>query len=144
MRRKVWLAFFVVPLLAFSTVSEVAADQGEGARAFTAVLSGSDLNGTAEITINLGISELCWDVEYETTQQVTAAHIHQGVAGVNGPVVFGFYNSTITVNEGCRSGDPVLLAKIAAHPGDYYVNVHTTVHPGGAARGQLRAEEEQE
>jgi hypothetical protein len=147
MRRRFWLAFFVVPVLAFGLVSDVAAGEGEngdGGQSFNAVLTGADLNGTAQVTIDLGTSVLCWEVEYTTTQQVTAAHIHKGAAGVNGPVVFGFYNppaSTVPVNEGCRSGDPALLADIAANPGGYYVNVHTTVHPGGAGRGQLVRDE---
>jgi len=144
MKQKVWLAFCVVPLLAFGLVTHVAADEGGAELDLTAVLTpgpASDLTGTAEITINLGTSILCWDLEYTTTEQVTAAHIHEGAAGVNGPVVFGFFD---TINEGCRSGDPALLAKIAAHPGAYYVNVHTTKHPGGASRGQLTAQHEGE
>jgi hypothetical protein len=28
-------------------------------------------------------------------------------------------------------------ADVLAHPGDYYVNVHTADFPGGAVRGQL-------
>jgi hypothetical protein len=137
MKHKVWLALLVVPVVAFGLVSNVAADQGGGELDLTAVLTpvpGSDLRGTAEVTINLGTSILCWDLEYTTTEQVTAAHIHEGAAGVNGPIVFGFFN---TINEGCRSGAPALLAKIAAHPGNYYVNVHTIKHAGGASRGQL-------
>jgi hypothetical protein len=144
MRHRVWLALLVVPVLAFGLVTDVAADQGGRELELTAVLTpgpGSDLRGTAEITVNLVTSVLCWDLEYTTTEQVTAAHIHVGAAGVNGPVVFGFFN---TINEGCRSGDPALLAGIAAHPGAYYVNVHTTKHPGGASRGQLMAPGEED
>ena len=81
---------------------------------------------------------------------MTAAHIHLGAAGVNGPVVFGFFNppaSLVPVNEGCRpAANPMELAvirDIPNHPGDYYVNIHTTAHPGGATRGQLTAHEEE-
>jgi hypothetical protein len=168
MKRHLWLAFFVLPALAFGLISDVAAGhvatgQGEGENAdeetgFTAVLSGanevpalpgSDLKGTAQITINLAKNELCWELDYTTTQQVTAAHIHKGAAGVNGGVVFGFFNPPtvppgVVVNEGCRSGDHALLADIANHPGNYYANVHTTAHPGGAARGQLVKEADEE
>lgn len=161
MKRHMWLAFIAVPALAFGLVSNVAAGHGDGENAngeqdFTAVLSGanevpaipgSDLIGTAQITINAARTELCWELDYTTTQQVTAAHIHKGGAGVNGPVVFGFFNpppSTVVVNQGCRSGDPALLADIANHPGDYYANIHTSVHSGGAARGQLTKEPDEE
>jgi CHRD domain-containing protein len=154
MKRYLWLAFAVIPVLALGVVSDVAAGQveginGEGGRPFTTVLMGanevpaapgSDLVGTARVTINLGQSELCWDLDYTTTQHVVAAHIHKGPAGVAAPVVFGFFNppaSAVVVNTGCREGAPALLADIAANPGAYYVNVHTTAHPGGAGRGQL-------
>ena len=154
MKRYFWLAFVAIPVLALGLVSDVAAGQvdgvnGEGGRPFTTVLLGanevpaapnSDLVGTARITINLGQSELCWDLDYTTTQHVVAAHIHKGPAGVAATVVFGFFNppaSTVLVNSGCRAGAPTLLAAIAADPGAFYVNVHTTAHPGGAGRGQL-------
>ena len=162
MKRKLWLALFVVPVLAFGLVSDVAAREGgggekrDGVQNFTAMLRGanevpaipgSDLIGTARITINTRKSVLCWDLEYRTTQHVVAAHIHHGAAGAVGPVVFGFFNpppSTVTVNEGCRSAPPALLSDIAAHPAAYYANVHTTAHPGGAGRGQLTTNSEEE
>ena len=158
MKRKLWLAFFVVPALAFGLVSDVAAGEGGGQQSgnvqnFTAVLSGanevpihhSGLAGTARITINTSTSVLCWDLDYTTTQAVTAAHIHKGAAAVNGSVVFGFFNPPlqrpgVVINEGCRSASPAEVAvirDIANHPGNYYANVHTTTYPGGAARGQL-------
>lgn len=163
MKRKLWLTFFLVPVVAFGLISNAAAgtsggerEKGDGGKSFTAVLMGanevpslpgSDLMGTADVTINLRTHELCWDLEYTTTQEVTAAHIHKGAAGAKGDVVFGFFNpptSTVVVNEGCRSGPADLLADIAAHPENYYVNVHTRTHPTGAARGQLTAETEEE
>ena len=154
MKRRFWLMFSVLPVLAFGVVSDVAAGQidgikGEGGRPFTAVLSGanevpaatsSDLTGTALVTINLGQSRLCWDLDYTTTETVVAAHIHHASAGVAAGVIFGFFNpptSAVIVNSGCRSGARALLEDIAAHPETYYVNVHTTAHPAGAGRGQL-------
>jgi hypothetical protein len=38
----------------------------------------------------------------------------------------------------CTMADPGLLADIAAHPRNYYVNVHTMLFPGGEIRGQLK------
>ncbi|HEX9561102.1 MAG TPA: CHRD domain-containing protein [Candidatus Dormibacteraeota bacterium] len=154
MKRFFWLALVAIPVLALGVVGDVAAGQvdgvnGEGGRPFTTILLGanevpaapnSDLVGTARVTINLGQSELCWDLDYTTTQHVVAAHIHKGPSGAARPVVFGFFNppaSTVVVNSGCRSGDRALLAAIAADPGAYYVNVHTSLYPTGAGRGQL-------
>jgi hypothetical protein len=152
MKRHFWLAFFVVPAMALGLVSDVAASEGggnngEGARTLTAVLMGanevpaalnSDLRGTARITINRARTQLCWDLDYTTTEHVVAAHIHKAPPGVAAGVVFPFFNPPSAVmNDGCGPGAPALLADIAKHPGAYYVNVHTTVHPGGAGRGQL-------
>jgi hypothetical protein len=153
MKRHFWLAFFAAPVLVFGLVSDVAAGQtdgvnGEGGRPFTTTLSGlneatpvsSDLVGTARITINRGQSELCWDLDYTTSQIVVAAHIHKAPKGVAGDIVFGFFNppaSTTVRNSGCRSAAAALLDDIAENPSAYYVNVHTTAHAGGAGRGQL-------
>jgi CHRD domain len=153
MKRRFWLAFSVIPLLAFALVSDVAAGQtdgvkGEGGRPFTTVLSGanevpaatgSDLMGTAKVTINLGQSELCWDLDYTTaTQHVVAAHIHHAAAGTAVSPLIPFFNSAATrADSGCKSVAPAVLADIVAHPADYYVNVHTIEHPSGAGRGQL-------
>lgn len=154
MRRLLLFGICLLPIVVFGFANDALAGQtdginGEGGRPFTTTLvaanevpsaAGSDLTGTAQVTINLGQHELCWDLDYTTTQVVTRAHIHHGAPGVAGPIVFGFFNpptSATIVNKGCREGDPALLQDIVDHPGDYYVNVHTTVHPGGAGRGQL-------
>jgi CHRD domain len=152
MKRRFWLTFAVVPVLAFGLVSDVAAGQtdgikGEGGRPFTTVLmgsnevpaaTGSDLTGTAQVTINLGQSELCWDLDYTTTQHVVAAHIHHAAAGTAKPPLIPFFNSAATrADSGCKSFDPAVLADVVAHPADYYVNVHTMENPPGAGRGQL-------
>lgn len=153
MRRLLLIGFCLLPVILFGFGNDALAGpdgiNGEGGRPFTTTLAGanevpsaagSDLTGTAKVTINLGQHELCWDLDYTTSQHVVAAHIHHGAAGVAGPIVFGFFNpppSTKVVNSGCREGDPALLENIANHPGDYYVNVHTIRFPGGAGRGQL-------
>ena len=155
MRRLLLLGLGLLPLVLFGFGTDAIAGQtdgvnGEGGRPFTAVLLGinerpvvatnSDLKGTARVTINLGQNELCWDLDYTTTEHVVAAHIHHGVAGVAAPVIFGFFNppaSAVPVNSGCREGGHALLEDIVAHPENYYVNVHTTLDPGGAGRGQL-------
>src|SRR5260370_7468585 len=95
MKRFLGLAFVVIPVLALGVVGDVAAGQvdgvnGEGGRPFTTALLGSnevpaapnsDLVGTARITINLGQSELYWDLDYMTTQLPPRAHIPQPPAG---------------------------------------------------------------
>jgi hypothetical protein len=68
----------------------------------------------------------------------TKFHIHRGVKGQNGPVVVDL---TDVANQGQSRGrvtaDRALVAEIAAHPENFYVNYHTISHPDGAVRGQL-------
>jgi uncharacterized protein (TIGR03437 family) len=81
---------------------------------------------------------------------ITAMHIHDGVAGVNGPVVI---DSGITRMDDVTTGViPTLQAQISSttpaalaafkgileDPSRYYLNVHTSVNPGGVFRGQLQ------
>jgi hypothetical protein len=70
---------------------------------------------------------------------VTELHIHRGKAGVNGDVVIDL-SSTLTAgaSSGEVTADPAVVARILTHPGNYYLNLHTTDFPKGAARGQLQ------
>jgi LPXTG-motif cell wall-anchored protein len=66
---------------------------------------------------------------------VTAAHIHKGARGVNGPVVYFISPTGFTQVSGTIALTPADEADLRA--GNWYLNVHTVAHPGGAARGQL-------
>ncbi|MFN8422411.1 MAG: CHRD domain-containing protein [Anaerolineae bacterium] len=75
---------------------------------------------------------------------LTDAHIHMGVAGVNGPVVINLMNTPPPPPFSPTS--PVMgeifltaaqAAAIVANPAGFYVNVHSTDLPGGEMRGQL-------
>ena len=72
----------------------------------------------------------------------TAAHIHEGAAGVPGNVVVGFAGATAPLVNGAAVSvavDPTLANSILANPSGFYVNVHTAAFPAGAIRGQLTA-----
>ena len=70
-----------------------------------------------------------------------AAHIHEGEAGENGPIVVPLTPPAAGnpgTSAGCVSGvDAGLLTRIRATPNRFYVNVHTGAFPAGAVRGQL-------
>jgi hypothetical protein len=73
----------------------------------------------------------------DMSSPVIAAHIHRGAAGTNGPIVVPFVAPTTGMSQGCVSVADALLNEIRSDPGGFYVNVHTTAHPGGEIRGKL-------
>jgi hypothetical protein len=110
---------------------------------FTATLNGasesaanaSASTGTASFSYNPTTYVLSGIVTYSGLT-ATAAHIHKGAVGVAGDVVFSL-GSTLT--------SPITFTSIAlttAQQSDllanlYYVNIHSTLFPGGEIRGQL-------
>ena len=84
-----------------------------------------------------------------TTPTLILAHVHQAAAGVNGPVVIDSGlspTSPVTLTGGAatftRTGlavTPTTAQGIINNPAGFYFNVHTTLNPGGAIRGQLTA-----
>ena len=73
------------------------------------------------------------------TGTVFLFHIHQAVAGQNGPIVVDFV-PLLPSGIGCVTVDNRrLLSDIKRSPQKFYFNVHSTPNfPGGAIRGQIR------
>lgn len=107
--------------------------------------------GTAVITINKATNTIAFNVSlngFTATSQVNIAHIHgPAPRGVNAGVVV---NTTLTPgNVPLTNGAGVFtfervqataaqVTAILAAPQNHYFNVHTTLNPGGAVRGQLQ------
>lgn len=89
--------------------------------------------GTAELTINPGLEQVCWTIETTGLGTFTGAHIHRGTSDVAGPIVVHLDPAA----PGCTTADRDLLTAILRDPAAYYVNVHTTEFRPGAIRGQL-------
>jgi hypothetical protein len=88
--------------------------------------------------------EACFNVRIDNVSQTTAMHIHKGVAGASGPVVVDLGNLDFSISSATAAGCVAIAKDLAddllANPQGYYLNVHTTEYPSGAARGQLRGE----
>jgi hypothetical protein len=95
--------------------------------------------GVANLTINVGQGEICWDLAVQNiTLPATASHIHKQAAGVRGPIVVGLSApGEEGTSSGCTSVDRELAKEILQNPADFYVNVHTRDYAPGAIRGQL-------
>lgn len=119
------------------------------AQTFGAVLTPSQetppttSNGFGNATVTLDATHTSITVSMTVaglTTPVNNAHLHRGAFGVAGAPVINFspaanlangkMNATFTIDKSL--GD-----EIAANPGNFYVNVHTTQNPGGEVRGQL-------
>lgn len=131
--------------LAAALLSTAALAQDTGGRKFTVALEGEqvtfggdeDGTGTASIRINPGKAEICYTLTARMIDTATAAHIHEGPAGGNGPVIVDFAPPVSGMSSGCVSVDRALASEIIREPSDYYVVVHTADFPAGALRGQL-------
>lgn len=96
-----------------------------------------DGSGTAEITVNPGLGEICYELEVSGIAPARAAHIHEAPAGQPGPVVVPLIAPTSGSSSDCVSVSRELAKDILKNSSDYYVNVHNAEFPAGALRGQL-------
>jgi hypothetical protein len=151
-----WPAAFAIVLLAscggggYSGSSTTPSSNGGGAgmNSTTAVLTAA-LNGgqetppnpssaTGTATVNVDKTAKTFTITVTTTGITgTGAHIHDGMPGVAGPILFplaespagsGKWTTTAALN------DAQLQAMLA---GNYYANVHSATYPAGEIRGQL-------
>ena len=97
----------------------------------------STATGEGSFTYNLLTDELTWNISHDLDMaNVTAAHIHSGAAGSNGPVEVPLDH---TVNPMVGSTTLTGAQQGMLVNGLLYVNIHTTAFPGGEIRGQIYA-----
>ena len=152
----------IFPLLIFLPSSGMAADSQADERSFKAELSGSQevppvntkATGEATFQFNMVADRLTYRVTLKGIANVTAAHVHQGQKGKNGPPVATLFtepkkpaiSGTLYVEGRIRAYELIGPLKEKAlqslvemiEAGDTYLNVHTTKHPEGEIRGQIK------
>ena len=94
----------------------------------------STFTGTATLTFNTNTKVFTVTVNHNVTTP-TNGHIHQGAAGVSGPVIFPFASFTSPITYTSAALDATQEGILNSN--GYYVNIHTAAFPGGEIRGQL-------
>ncbi len=98
-----------------------------------------DASGTAYLNLDADAGYVCFAItHHRVSGTIVAAHIHEGAAGVAGGVVVDL-DWAGTSGTGCVTAAGDVIDAIEADPAGYYVNVHSTLYPAGAIRGQLAA-----
>ncbi|WP_141434307.1 CHRD domain-containing protein [Bacillus sp. 03113] len=129
---------------------------------FIAKLTGSEevppvitnASGSAQFLFNEDFTTLRFKLVVNDLKEFTAAHIHLGMRGENGPVVAflfgpltqgisfnrGEVTGTITRNDlvGPLQGRPLIVLARQMNRRNTYVNAHTEKFPDGEIRGQIR------
>ncbi|MGD9893734.1 MAG: CHRD domain-containing protein [Dehalococcoidia bacterium] len=119
--------------------------------AYAALLSGGtevpgpgdpDGFGYSLVTLDAERGEVCAAIFAAHIGTATAAHIHRGPVGGEGPVVVPFTalptEESPIVSSCTTDVERDLIERILANPGNYYVNVHNAEFAKGAIRGQLQ------
>jgi Cu/Zn superoxide dismutase len=102
--------------------------------------------GVATFTLNSTADTMCVTMTVNALSgPITGVHIHEGKAGVSGPVIVNLVpflsgNSLQATIAGSSLGG---LSLVKLFSGDYYINVHTAANAGGEVRGQILAEQDQ-
>ena len=166
----VTVTIFVIVIVALATItvgatidfptSAFAGEQQEEER-FITELTGFEevppVNNTSAIGVaefKLGQDNIMYIVNVTDIENVTAAHIHSGQVGENGPIVITLFkedtpttamttgvlsegNITATNLEGPMAGKLLSNLTSAMSNDQTYVNVHTQQNPNGEIRGQI-------
>jgi hypothetical protein len=137
---------FTIPLSALNEVPLVTNSETSGRGTVVITFntvkdaSGAITSATADFNVSMN--------SFPNGSQANLAHIHPGATGVAGsPLV----NTGLTAGTGIPMPNgsatfsftgiavtPADATAILANPQNFYFNVHTTLNPSGALRGQLR------
>jgi hypothetical protein len=112
-------------LAALSGANEVPANTSTATGTGVLILNDAKTSATVTGTHNLAA----------TGATVVAGHIHRGVAGVNGPVIFPFANPQSPIGPLTWAIPTADVTNLEAS--GLYFNIHTAVRPGGEIRAQL-------
>lgn len=103
-----------------------------------------DLERSGTGAITSGEVIFYFNYKFPGAVTITGLHIHQAAKGVAGPIVVSSGLASFTDADGqgnvtavVTGTSPATLQAILDNPRGYYVNLHTSVNPGGALREQM-------
>lgn len=102
-----------------------------------------DRDGRAVQVIQIQGKRISFAIAWKGIAAPTAAHIHEGAAGVNGAVKVPFFatalpNGVSAVTGSTTVDDAALLKRLTQNPERFYANLHTAEFKDGAVRDQFR------
>ncbi|HEX7037173.1 MAG TPA: CHRD domain-containing protein [Pseudomonadales bacterium] len=98
-------------------------------------------SAVAALTLDRASETLVLHMNTSGLDDAAEAHIHDGLAGVNGPILIGLVRDPDDVSHWMLDElvlEPAQLDALDA--AGLYVNVHTPEHPAGEVRGQIGAD----
>ena len=103
-----------------------------------------DEGATGRFEAELSEGRLCVDMSVTGLgAPVVGAHLHDGAAGIAGPIIVDIGTPPspdarpVRWDDACTDVADDVIQRLAGSPETVYVNVHTSAHPDGAVRGQL-------
>ena len=157
------LALFIGQI-AYADSSYGSGSNTNGRDTYTAALRGANevpavattTTGDARVSFNTNGANMQYQISVANGDEITAAHLHCGDVGENGPVVAHLFSNAAGLdvngslasggvsvqNMNCTTQIGVTIANAsdlarAIESGDIYVNVHSEAYPDGVIRGQL-------
>lgn len=127
-----------------TTMEKMGESMGFGEKEATATLSGTEevppvsTKASGKSTIAVADDKSISGTVTISDMTATAAHIHQGVKGKNGPVIIPLTKTSekvFTVPANAKLTEAQLAAYKA---GNLYINVHSAAYPNGEIRAQLK------
>ena len=137
--------YLILSFLIVGFISACGGGDSEPSVTYTSVLSGanevpaavaSNGSGTGTTTLVTSTRVLSGSIQLSGLT-ASAAHIHQGSSGVNGPVIVTLADQG-SGKWAVPAGTVLTEAQAAAFTTNgLYFNVHTTANPSGEIRGQI-------
>jgi hypothetical protein len=147
--RRIVAAIGAIAALVLVSLASLGATSTRDAHAATWIIEGwatgaeevPTVNTPGRAFVRFVFNDVTNTMSYAVTQsgfsadQVTAAHIHRGSRGVNGPIVHNLSTTGFVQVAGTLNLSAADVADLRA--GNFYFNIHSSANPGGYARMQL-------